>query len=438
MATLHEVVVRHGPHYLDAFGAQMPEWHARALMRLMGCRTYAAGRVYYECQSCGDWQVTAASCGHRACAQCGHHKAVLWEAQQRLRLLPEIPYFMVTLTVPSEFRDLFKKNQLTCYNLLFTEGVGTVQEIARDPKHLGGEIGVTAMLHTWKRDLGFHPHIHLMVAGGALGEKGWIGLKKRDYLLPTAVLAVRMRNRMRDRLRKDYPELWKAVPNGAWAKAWNVNIQAVGTGDKAFGYLARYMQSTAIRDKRIIACDAQTVTYEWVDRKNGQTHRLTVTGTEFLRRFLQHTLPKGLMRVRHYGFLSAAAKAQLAAVRASLGISPTPAAPVTPRELPALSVVTPERADQDDKKDNVPSTRRACCAACRQDMTFREFRTAREPADPPDLRPEKEVNRVLERDPAYRPPPWRSAPPPARGPPLITERVSRPAHPDQAPHPPTP
>jgi Putative transposase/Transposase zinc-binding domain len=417
--------VRHGPHYLDAFGARMPEWHTRALVRLMACRTFDAGRVYYECDHCGDWQVMAASCGHRACAQCGHHKAALWEAKQRLKLLPTVPYFMVTLTVPSEFRDLFKRNQLTCYNLLFTEGVGTVQEMARDPKHLGGEIGVTAVLHTWKRDLGYHPHIHLIVPGGALGDKGWIGLKKSSYLLPVKALAERMRNRMRERLRDDHPELWKAVPSGAWAKRWNVNIQFVGTGEKAFGYLARYVQSTAIRNKRIVACDDKTVTYEWVDRSSNQTIQQKVTGQEFLRRFLQHTLPKGLMRVRHYGFLSAAGRGQLASVRASLGISSTASvASATPVIFPGLGVASAGTPVHDGEAS---SSSRACCAGCRKDMTFREFRTSREPEDPPDLQPEKEVNRVPARDPTHRPPSWRKSPPPARGPPLVAERVTRPA-----------
>ena len=322
----------------------MPKWHSRALAKLASCRTYAAGRVYYQCEQCQGWQMVPAACGHRMCAQCGHHKARLWEEAQRERLLP-VPYLMVTFTVPSQLRQLFKTNQLVCYNALFTESAGTLQDIAADPRHLGGQIGMTSVLHTWRRDLGYHPHIHAIVPAGALGKDGWIPAKtpkkpkkpkksgpantapedvSNIYFLPAPVLAARMRNRMRDRLRAELPELFKSLPRGTWKRPWNVNIQAVGKGETAFGYLARYVQSTAIGNSRIVACDAKTVTYKWTDRATGQLKKETVAGSEFLRRFLQHALPKGLMRVRHYGFLSAAAKVSYARVRQALGMPAMP------------------------------------------------------------------------------------------------------------------
>jgi Putative transposase/Transposase zinc-binding domain len=416
MATLAEVIARHGPGYLARFGTTMPEWHRRALVRLMACRTYDAGRVYYQCADCGDWQVTAASCGHRACAQCGHHRALAWEARQRERLLP-VPYFMVTFTVPSEFRALFKSAQLTCYPLLFSESAGTLQEIALDPRHLGGEIGMTGVLHTWKRDLGYHPHIHYIVPGGAAEPEGWVSPRKAGYLLPSAVLAVRMRNRFRDRLRSEHPELFKRVPLSAWLRPWNVNVQAVGQGDTAFRYLARYVQSTAIRNKRIIACDAETVTYEWVERKSGQTHHEKVTGHEFLRRFLQHALPKGLMRVRHFGFLSAAAKKSFTRVCTWLGGSGLPAS--EPALSPPAPAAAPNGAPPSSAPVSPPRPGQACCAKCHKMMDFLEHRTARELGHPEGLKPLK--RQLL--PPAGGPKPHPIGPPPVsrihspRGPP---------------------
>jgi hypothetical protein len=421
MATLAEVVTRHGPSYLDRYGPAMPEWHRRALVRLMACRTYEAGRVYYQCGECGDWQMTAAACGHRACAQCGHHRAVAWEARQRERLLP-VPYHMVTFTVPSELRSFFKGHQIICYHLLMTQSAATLQEIARDPRHLGGEIGCTGVLHTWKRDLGYHPHVHYIMPSGAAGATGWIRPKHPSYLLPSAVLAVRMRNRFRETLRREHPDLFAQVPTGAWQKPWNVNVQAVGQGEKAFGYLARYVQSTAIRNKRIIACDDQTVTYEWVDRQSGQVRHEKVTGHEFLRRFLQHALPKGLMRVRHCGFLSAAAKKRFAQVRTWLGVGPPSAdqpaepAPPAPPAPPAAGggastelPPEPSRPPISPAATSVPLAAvplvppvlpvpgRICCAKCQQEMRFIEHRSAHHPGDPAGLRPSK---RQLPKPPA--------------------------------------
>jgi hypothetical protein len=164
------------------------------------------------------------------------------------------------------------------------------------------------------------------------------------------------------------------------------------------------------------------VTYEWVDRQSGQTIHQKVTGQEFLRRFLQHTLPKGLVRVRHYGFLSAAGKERLATVRESLGISPVISAEVPPPDsLPLPSVAAMPSGGSGEP---IP-TRRACCAGCQKEMTFKEFRTAREVADPPELRPEKEVNQPEDRALRGQKSRWHAAPLPARGPPLIYVKPPR-------------
>jgi hypothetical protein len=405
MATLHEVIVRHGPDYLAKFGPQMPKWHRHALMQLMACRSFDAGRVYYECEHCGDWGIRAASCGHRCCAQCGHHKAAVWQEKQRERLLP-VPYVMVTFTVPSELRELFKKHQLICYDLLFQESSGTLMEIAADPRHLGVEIGLTGVLHTWKRDLGYHPHVHYMMPAGGLhrepdGTVTWRQPKQADYLLPTKVLAVRMRNRMRERIKKEHPDLFQSLPVGAWEKPWNVNIQHTGQGETAFLYLARYVQSTAIRDYRIAAHTATHVTYTWVERKTGRPQKATVSGEEFIRRFLQHALPQGLMRVRHYGFLSAAAKKRFMEAQAAvahghaegrLRPAPPPTAPMPDAdEVPSPASPASPAAQADSASQATSPVSGLCCPKCQQKMIAVGFRAASDPDRPEGLELAKRI-----------------------------------------------
>jgi Putative transposase/Transposase zinc-binding domain len=393
VATLHEVVTRHGPRYLADFGAQLPEWQRRALVRLSACRTGAAGHVVHQCATCGGWQLIAASCGHRACAECGQSRALRWEAKQQERRLP-VPYFMVTFTVPSEFRKLFMSEPKKLYALLLKEASETLLEIGADPKHLGALMGATAVLHTWSRDLGYHVHVHLIVPSGGLsydptGRPVWVSPKKPDYLLPSAVLATRMRNRMRAHFQgteAPLAEFRKYVPLGAWEKTWNVNISEMGDGERAFRYLARYVQSTAIRNSRILGCTEKNVTYSWTDRRTQQGKKVTVSGEEFLRRFLRHMLPRGLMRVRHYGYLSAAAKSTWADVQQALGLAKPAAEAAAISGNSAISDEAPGVSQTSVETNSEPqSDSRPCCAKCRQAMRFREFRPASQSAVPADL-----------------------------------------------------
>ena len=257
------------------------------------------------------------SCGHRACNVCGQHKAMEWEARQKARLLP-VPYHMVTFTVPSEFRALFRANQRLCYDLFFKESAGALMDLAADPRHLGGAIGMTGVLHTWRRDLRYHPHIHYIVPAGALTDTGWRRLKNPDIFVLAPPLAVRMRNRFRQALKAADFNLYLSLPHQAWIKPWNAYAKPVGRGDTAFGYLARYVQKSAIDAARIVNVSDSGVTIRWTHRKSGTARTETLSGEEFLRRFLQHVLPRGLTRVRHFGFLSAAAKARYERVRSLL------------------------------------------------------------------------------------------------------------------------
>ena len=273
--------------------------------------------VYYRCGQCGKMEAAPVSCGHRACNGCGHHKAAQWEARQKARLLP-VPHHLVTFTVPSEFRNLFRSHQRLCYDLFFGESAGALSDLAADPQHLGGQIGMTGVLQTWTRDLRYHPHLHYLVPGGAISATGWVRPRNPEILLPVKPLAVRMRNRFRAALKVTDFKLYQTIAHQAWRKPWNVDARPVGSGARAFEYLARYVQKTALDAARLVTITDQDVSIVFTDRESGQRRTVVLTGEEFLRRFLQHVLPRGFVRVRHFGYLSAAACGRYQRVRALL------------------------------------------------------------------------------------------------------------------------
>lgn len=189
-------------------------------------------------------------------------------------------------------------------------------------KHLQGEPGWTSVLHTWTRQLAYHPHIHSIVAGCASGKDGAVRrLKKAGYLVPGAQLAAKFRDALKAALTA-CPTLAQplaALPSETWTRRWVVHLAPVGSGEKAMNYLARYVQKTALDSARIVASDERRVTIAWRDRETKLPRRSTLNGEEFLRRFLQHVLPSGFMRIRHGGFYAAAAKARYHKLAALLG-----------------------------------------------------------------------------------------------------------------------
>lgn len=354
--SLAAVFAQFWPAYIATFGSRIPPQHVHAARAIMHCRTAELGSVFYRCHDCGQVEARPVSCGHRACNGCGQHKSMEWEARQKARLLP-VPYHMVTFTIPSEFRALFRANQELCYDLLFRESAAALSTFAADPQHLGGHIGMTGVLQTWTRDLRYHPHIHYLVPAGALTDKGWIRPKNADVLVPAIPLAIHMRNRFRDALKAADFKLYLTLPSKAWKKPWNCDLRPVGSGTKAMEYIARYVQKTALDSARIIRIDEHHVSYQWTHRESGEKRLTTVKGSEFLRLFLQHVLPRGFRRVRHFGYLSAAAKERYERLR---------------RLLRAGDIVL-----------ILPETTAVCCAACGKAMTFLQAIRQRHRARPP-------------------------------------------------------
>jgi hypothetical protein len=339
VVTLAQVLARHWPGYQRRYGARVLPSHRRAVQAILACRTPALGGQRYRCAACGRDHFAYHSCRHRACPQCGHADATHWIAQQKTRLLPGVPYFLVTFTVPAELRGLIRARQRELYAALFRESAATLQEVAAHEKYLGAELGLLGVLHTWTRQLIYHPHIHYVVAGAGLSADGlrWLRVRSADFFLPEKVLARRFRHRLRRALALAHPEWFATLPPQAWRVDWVVDSIAVGAGASALKYLSAYVYRTALGNDRILADDERGVTFRFRRSDNGRWQTVSLAPAEFLRRFLQHVVPRGFQRVRSYGWLAPAAKARWQRIEALLDWhrpAPPPVAPVPPPECP--------------------------------------------------------------------------------------------------------
>lgn len=338
---LAEILSAHWPAYVAKFGRLIPAEQHAAVRAILRCRTPALGGQRHRC-ACGREHFAYHSCNHRACPRCGQGDAEAWLAQQRTRLLP-VPYFLVTLTVPEQLREPIRRAMKLWYGALLKAAAGALQDLAADPKHLGAELGLTAMLQTWTRDLRYHPHVHLLVPGGGLtaNQLRWVRVKDSEFLVPQVKLAARFKGRLKAWLQEHEPELFQAVPEKVWWMKWVADVQPVGSGEAALKYLANYLCSPPLREHQLERDDAQGVTFRY--RENGgEVKRCTVSGSEFVRRVLQHVLPRGFQRVRHYGWLGAAAKAKRERILALLDWTAplrVKSAPLPPPKCPGCGKV---------------------------------------------------------------------------------------------------
>ncbi len=329
---LAEILAAHWPAYAAKFGRLIPPEQHAAVRAILRCRTPALGGQRYRC-ACGREHAAYHSCNHRACPRCGQDDAAAWLAQQRTRLLP-VPYFLVTFTVPAELRAPIRAAMKPWYGALLKASAGALQDLAADPKHLGAELGLTAMLQTWTRDLRYHPHVHVLVPGGGLtpNRLRWVRVKDAQFLVPQVKLAARFKGRLKAGLKEHAPELFRQVPAKVWWIKWVADVQPVGGGEAALKYLANYLCQPPLREPQLERDDATGVTFRYRGN-DGTVQRATVSGAEFVRRVLQHVLPKGFQRVRHYGWRGAAARAQWERLLALLDwkaparVQPAPAPP---------------------------------------------------------------------------------------------------------------
>jgi hypothetical protein len=314
MPSLAEVVRRYGGAYLTRFGSAVPREHRKVLGAIAACRTGELGTVVYACSSCGAHHRTGQSCGNRHCPSCQHHKSLQWLQTQQQRLLP-VSYFLITFTLPAELRRFVRRNQRLGYGALFDASSSAIRDLAANPRWVGTpQPGFFGVLHTWGRTLEYHPHVHYVVPGGGPSADGSHWMPSRaDFFVPDKALSKLCRARFRDAMRA--AGLFEAIDPVVWKKDWVVKTVAVGDGRAALKYLAAYVFRVAIGDHRILSLEEGHVTFSY--RKSGarRPRRMRLDATEFLRRFLQHVLPSGFQKVRHYGFLSPRSRSRSEAVR---------------------------------------------------------------------------------------------------------------------------
>jgi len=241
-------------------------------------------------------------------------------------LLLPVSYFLVTITLPSELRRVARSHQKQVYDLFFRISAAAIQHLARDPRFVGGQMGMVGVLHTWGRNLSYHPHIHFLVPGGGLAAEGQTWLSARNnFLLPVKALSRIVRAKFRDALRQT--SLFAFVPGSVWRQPWVVHCQPVGNGLSPLKYLAPYIFRVAISNNRILELTAGKVTFRYRASDTGKLRTCTLAAEEFIRRFLQHVLPKGFVKVRYYGFLASGCRQRLASIRQQLDNPPAGQAP---------------------------------------------------------------------------------------------------------------
>jgi hypothetical protein len=309
-----DVFRRFAPGYLTAHGASLLPSHGRAIADILACRTEALGGHLWRCDRCGAEMFSYHSCKNRSCPKCHTDQTARWLESRKIELLPA-SYFHITITVPEELRDVLRANQKDGYAALMKAAGEAIIELARDRRYAGGTVGVLAVLHTWTQQLLYHPHVHCLVTGGGVSGDGQHWHPARNgFLVPLRALAKLVRGKLRAALRKRLPGL--ILPGAAWSKPWVVHCTAWGEGEEAvLRYLARYVFRVAIANSRIAGLDETGVSIRHKHRKSNRWRTLRLSGHEFMRRFLQHVLPKGLHKVRYYGLWHPARREQAARAR---------------------------------------------------------------------------------------------------------------------------
>lgn len=301
MNTITDIFRAYGPEYLEHFGNTMPENHQKVINAIINCRTAHYGLSVYQCNDCHDLHRVFRSCGNRHCPACQNHKTKHWLQWQLERQLPA-PHFLITFTVPEEVRPVMRSNQRIAYNALFKASSDALRLLAADHRHVGGDLpGFYGILHTWGRTLAFHPHIHYIVTGGAISKTDaqWHPSGSSFYV-PIKALSKIYKAKFRDALQE--ADLLHHVPDEVWITPWNVNIQAVGNTEQTLGYLAPYVFKVAISNSRILKVENRQVSFLYKKTKSSRWRTMAIDVLEFIRRFLQHVLPTGFMKIRYFGF----------------------------------------------------------------------------------------------------------------------------------------
>ncbi len=304
MSIIQDFFKRYSDEYLDHYGERIPKNHLKTIYAIRMCQSGEFGNLIFNCVECLKTHSIPCCCGNRHCPSCQQYKNDEWLQKQMKKLLPT-HYFLVTITLPEKLRDVVRSNQRAAYAALFSCAIASLKKLAKDKRFIGSDLmGALAILHTWGGQLQYHPHIHLIIPGGVLSKdkEEWLPSRK-DLFVHTKPLAKIFKAKFKEAMIQN--DLIKLFPPSVWEQNWVIDSQSVGRGETALRYLSRYVFRVAISNHRIKSIDNHQVTFSYKNKIKKRWKTITLDAMEFMRRFLQHVLPIGFMKVRHYGFLNA-------------------------------------------------------------------------------------------------------------------------------------
>jgi len=341
---LADIVAAAGHGLIDRPPAWFSWLHLKVLGAIERCRSAAMGGHLDQCSTCGHQAISYNSCRNRHCPKCQGQARHRWLAARRAELLAT-SYAHVVFTIPHQLAPLALQNKQVIYSMLFRCSAQTLLEIAADPKHLGAEIGFFSVLHTWNQKLQHHPHVHCVVAAGGLSQDHahWKRPRNPRFFLPEGVLSKVFRGKFLQALQEAHgsgqlvfygmlrelaqPRLFRSLIRQLYGLRWVVYCKPpFGGPDQVLRYLGAYTHRVAISNHRLVSFQDGQVTFRWRDSAHQNKHRLlTLPAVEFLRRFLLHVLPRGFVRIRHFGFLASRRRGTLLPLcRQALSANPPP------------------------------------------------------------------------------------------------------------------
>jgi Putative transposase/Transposase zinc-binding domain len=370
------VIRSHGEAFLQKCGGHLTATQKKALRDLAVCRTAALGGHVERCLDCGADRMAYNSCRNRHCPKCQALSRARWLERESAYLLP-VEYHHVVFTVPAELAELALSNASALYNLLMQSAAETLREVAANPKRLGAQVGVLMVLHTWGQNLHHHPHVHCVVTGGGLScnARGEIDASPRwlscrpGFFLPVRVLSRVYRGKFLAGLRALAAQGKVTLPDlgPLYAKDWVVYAKPpFGGPEQVLKYLARYTHRVAISNHRLVKLADGRVTFRYHDYADARKEKLlTLSAEEFLRRFVQHVLPKGFMKIRHYGLLAsrqreARLRLALRLLLPKLALRGSPATGIEPAEAARCPQCGSVRRVRGELLPRVPSSPFVC------------------------------------------------------------------------------
>jgi hypothetical protein len=332
MTTLRDIFTTFGPEYLERY-PHLPTAHRQVISAIQHCQSGHYGHSLYACPTCGGQHRVNHSCGNRHCPQCQQHKTQQWLQDHLDKQLPG-PHFLMTFTVPEALRPFIRSHQRPAYQAMFHASATALKRLAHDERFIGTDLlGCTGVLHTWGRQLQYHPHIHYIVPGGGLSKDRTTWCPSRaNFFVPVKALSPIYRALFKEEIRQ--ASLLEHIDPQVWSLPWNVHSQANHHGHSAFTYLAPYVFKVAISNRRIVGLQDRTVTFTYRKVGSARLRTMHLDVLEFIRRFLQHVLPEGFMKVRHFGFLHASCAVPLATIRRLIGQDHPREGPPPPRTPP--------------------------------------------------------------------------------------------------------